>query len=85
MQINISLRFSIFLPLVVLSCVRKINLSETITNWSYFQQYQIRCQLEDKALVLIHLVKKLKHVLCFASSVDTSHRLAILTGKLNRR
>ena len=46
-----------------------------------FQQYQIRCQLEDKALVLVHLVKTLKHVLCFASSVDTSHRLTILTGE----
>ena len=47
-----------------------------------FQQYQIRCKLEDKALVLVHLVQTLKHVLCFTSSVETAHRLALLTGRL---
>ena len=53
-----------------------------LTN-STLQQYQIRCEIQDKALVLVHLVRQLGHILCFTSSVDTANRLALLTGTLS--
>eukprot|EP00116_Pleurobrachia_bachei_P002819 sb/3463081/ len=57
---------------VMYNCGGKYTLPSTL------QQHVVRCKLEDKALVLIHLVQQLKHVLCFTGSVDTAHRLALL-------
>ena len=45
---------------------------------STLKEYTITCSPDNRPLVLLHLLEKWSHVLCFTESRETAHRLSLL-------